>query len=177
MESKDSTLFFTMENLRQATRNDNALIRSLAERSWNSAYQGIISQDQIDYMLAEMYSEEELAKHFETPDYHYFIIYDDEIPAGFIGFEHNYEPDITKLHRIYLIPEAKGKGLGKTAISFLKDVVKDYGNRRIILNVNKNNSARKVYESQGFKVYDEVVLDIGNGYVMDDYLMEFHIKS
>lgn len=81
----------------------------------------------------------------------------------------------TKLHRIYLIPESKGKGFGKGALQFLNERVFESGNNRIILNVNKYNAARNFYESQGYRVYDEGVFDIGNGFVMDDYLMEFLI--
>lgn len=157
----------------QAKTDDIALIQQLARTSWESAYAEILSKEQIDYMLAEMYSTAEISSHLTNPNYHYFLIESNEKPVGFIGFQHHYEPGTTKLHRVYLIPEAKGLGFGKAAINFLKEKTGETGNKRIILNVNKNNSARKIYESQGFKVYDEGVFDIGGGYVMDDYLMEF----
>ncbi len=123
-------------------------------------------------MLGKMYSAEEISSHLKNPNYHYFIIEEDCTPAGFIGFENHYEVGTTKLHRIYLLKDFKGKGLGKLALQFLKEKVSAVSDRRIILNVNKNNVAQKVYESQGFKVYSEGIFDIGNGYVMDDYLME-----
>ena len=157
----------------QAKTDDIALIQQLARTSWESAYAEILSKEQIDYMLAEMYSTAEISSHLTTPNYHYFLIENNEKPVGFIGFQHHYEPGTTKLHRVYLIPEAKGLGFGKAAINFLKEKTGETGNKRIILNVNKNNSSRKIYESQGFNVYDEGVFDIGGGYVMDDYLMEF----
>ncbi|MCG7280078.1 GNAT family N-acetyltransferase [Chryseobacterium taklimakanense] len=157
----------------QAKTDDIALIQQLARTSWESAYAEILSKEQIDYMLAEMYSTAEISSHLTTPNYHYFLIENNEKPVGFIGFQHHYEPGTTKLHRVYLIPEAKGLGFGKAAINFLKEKTGETGNKRIILNVNKNNNARKIYESQGFKAYDEGVFDIGGGYVMDDYLMEF----
>ena len=50
-----------------------------------------------------------------------------------MGFEISYERDTTKLHRIYLIKETKGKGFGKMAMDFLKSEVKKTGNKRIIL--------------------------------------------
>ncbi|WP_447951224.1 N-acetyltransferase family protein [Chryseobacterium koreense] len=158
---------------KRASENDIGMIRDLAKKSWNSAYAEILSPDQIDYMLGEMYSVDELMRHLQNPGFPYYLIFVDEKPAGFIGFEFNYEKDTTKLHRIYLLAETHGKGIGKTAINFLKDEVKKIGNHRIILNVNKINNAKNVYESQGFQIYDEGVFDIGNGYVMDDYLMEF----
>ena len=162
-----------MISFKKATESDIVLISTLAEKSWNSAYAEILTREQIDYMLGQMYSVEELTSHLNSPDYPYFLIINDEIPAGFLGFEFNYEKDTTKLHRIYLIPEMKGKGLGKTAIQFLKEEVAKSGNNRIILNVNKQNNAKNIYESQGFRVSEEKVVDIGNGFVMDDYMMEF----
>lgn len=72
--------------------------------------------------------------------------------------------------------EAQGKGLGKEVLEFVKNEAKKNGNRRLILTVNKNNSAQKFYEYQGFKIYEEKILDVGNGYVMDDYLMELPIS-
>lgn len=167
--------YFFMKNLQKATVQDIPLIQSLARTSWESAYSGIISAEQIDFMLDQMYSASELEKHFQNPNYHYFLIIFNKNPVGFMGFEHHYEPEITKLHRIYLVPAAKGHGLGKMAIDFLKNEVIKSNDRRIILNVNKINNAKKIYESQGFRVYDEVVLQIGGGYVMDDYLMEFRL--
>ncbi|MFN8364581.1 MAG: GNAT family N-acetyltransferase [Cloacibacterium normanense] len=93
---------------------------------------------------------------------------------GIMGFENHYEQNTTKLHRIYITEEGKGKGLGKEAIQFLKNQILEVGDQRIILAVNKQNPSYHFYLSQGFKVYEEGVFDIGNGFVMDDYLMEWN---
>ncbi len=161
--------------LQKADYNDISLIQEIARKSWEAAYHDILSQAQMDYMLENMYSYNEIAAHLKNPNYHYFLIIDEisNSAEGFVGFENHYEDETTKLHRIYLTPESKGKGFGKMALQFLKQQIEEAGDKRIILNVNKENSARQFYESQGFKVYDEGVFDIGNGYVMDDYLMEF----
>lgn len=157
----------------KATINNIPLIEEIAQKSWRKHYPGIISTEQIEYMLEQMYSEQELKKHFENPNYHYYLIGDEENTLGIMGFENHYQEKTTKLHRIYLLVEAKGKGLGKFALQFLKEQVKNSGDNRIILAVNKKNSSYHFYISQGFKVYEEGVFEIGNGYVMDDYLMEF----
>ncbi|MDW9382335.1 GNAT family N-acetyltransferase [Chryseobacterium sp. JV558] len=163
--------------LRQAAAVDIPLIQDLARRSWENAYADILSKEQMEFMLSEMYSETEILNHLQSSHYHYYLIQDENSDSyeGFIGYEHNYEEKTTKLHRIYLVPESKGKGFGKKALQFLNEKVSENGNERIILNVNKNNSARNFYESQGYKVYGEGVFDIGNGFIMDDYLMEFLI--
>lgn len=161
----------------QATEKDIPLIQNLARRSWEKAYADILSPEQMEYMLSDMYSDAEIKKHLLNPNYHYYLIHDENNDSydGFIGYEHHYEENTTKLHRIYLVPESKGKGLGKEALLFLNQKVAENGNGRIILNVNKHNAARSFYESQGYRIYDEGVFDIGNGFVMDDYLMEYLI--
>ncbi|WP_374460976.1 GNAT family N-acetyltransferase [Chryseobacterium taeanense] len=161
----------------KATEKDILLIQSLARRSWENAYAEILSAEQIEYMLKTMYSQEEISKQLQDADYHYFLIFDEikKTFEGFLGYEHGYEQNTTKLHRIYLIPESKGKGLGRMSIDFLKQKVSETHDKRIILNVNKNNTAKIFYESQGFDVYNEVIVDIGNGFAMDDYEMEFYI--
>lgn len=159
--------------IRQAQEKDIEIIRELANKSWHSAYSNILDQEQIDYMLEMMYSQQMLEQHFQNPNFEYYLIYSDNNPLGFMGFERHYENLVTKLHRIYFLDEARGKGLGKSSIDFLKKETRRSGDHRIILTVNKNNAAQNFYESQGFKIYDETVFDIGNGYVMDDYLMEF----
>ena len=165
--------------LTKATEENVTLIQDLARRSWKNAYAEILSEEQMEYMLSEMYSKTELESQLQNPNYHYYLIVDEDNDSyeGFIGYEHNYEDKTTKLHRIYLIPESKGKGLGKLALQFLNEKVSENGNKRIILNVNKHNTARNFYESQGYRVYDEGVFDIGNGFVMDDFLMEFLIHD
>ncbi|MCQ4034331.1 GNAT family N-acetyltransferase [Kaistella montana] len=164
-----------MISFKKAIKADIPQIRELANQSWNAAYKKILSQEQIDYMLQQMYSHEEISKQLENPNYQYYLILKDNIAAGFIGFEFHYEKNTTKLHRIYLLEDFKGLGLGKAAINFLKEKTSETSNNRIILNVNKNNSAKQIYEKQGFTVYKEGVFDIGNGYVMDDFLMELHL--
>lgn len=163
----------------EAKEKDIPLIQNLAKRSWEAAYAAILSPEQIEYMLKTLYSQNEITGHLRNPNYHYYLMFDEISYSfkGFIGYELHYQENTTKLHRIYLVPESKGKGIGKTAIDFLKEKVSSGSDRRVILNVNKNNPAKKFYESQGFSVFNEVIVDIGNGFVMDDYEMEFIFHS
>ena len=158
----------------KATIKDIHLIQDLAQKSWRSHYPGIISHEQIDFMLDLMYSEEEITSQFNNPNYHYYLLGNEENFYGIMGFENHYEQNTTKLHRIYITEDGKGKGLGKEAIQFLKNQILEVGDQRIILAVNKQNPSYHFYLSQGFKVYEEGVFDIGNSFVMDDYLMEWN---
>lgn len=167
--SSYQTLFMIIK----ATEKDIPTIQELAQKSWKSAYADILQQEQIDYMLDLMYSESTLKNHFENPNYQYYLVEEANVFLGFAGFEFHNEPQTTKLHRIYFLKEAQGKGLGKKALEFVKTETEKSGDKRLILTVNKNNSAKNFYESQGFKIYQEKILEVGNGYVMDDYLMAF----
>ncbi|MGZ5284040.1 MAG: hypothetical protein ACXWB4_00145 [Kaistella sp.] len=79
-----------MISLIKATETDIPLIRELAEISWNSAYADILSRNQIDYMLSQMYSADEISAQLQNPDYHYYLIFDDNNAVGFMGYEQHY---------------------------------------------------------------------------------------
>lgn len=167
--------FFAMK-FTKVTEKDIPLIQALAKKSWESSYAEILSHAQIVYMLGTMYAEQELSSQIKNPNYHYYLIENENDTYGFIGFEINYQVKTTKLHRLYLIPEGKGNGYGKESIDFLKLNCLAYQNTKIILNVNKQNPAKKFYKKQGFLIVDEGVFDIGEGFVMDDYIMEFKFE-
>ncbi len=106
----------------KATEKDIPLIQDLAKRSWENAYAEILSQEQMHYMLTTMYSEAQLLEHLQHPNYHYYLVFDEVLNSfdGFLGYENHYEENTTKLHRIYLVPESKGKGLGKKNTGIFK---------------------------------------------------------
>jgi ribosomal protein S18 acetylase RimI-like enzyme len=87
----------------------------------------------------------------------------------------NSEPNKTKIHKIYVLPETQGAGLGRKFFEFVKENAKDKQQKAIFLNVNKYNKALYFYEKLGFSIVKEEVIAIGNNYVMDDFVMEIAI--
>lgn len=163
-------------NIVKATIQDIPEIQRIARKSWRENYPGIISEDQIEYMLDLMYSRDALEIDFQNPNYQYYLVSNHENNnIAIIGFEKDYEPGITKLHRIYLLKSEKGKGYGKASIDYVKTAAKQYGNHAIILNVNKRNPALQFYISQGFTVMDQGAFHIGKGFVMDDFIMKISL--
>jgi RsiW-degrading membrane proteinase PrsW (M82 family)/ribosomal protein S18 acetylase RimI-like enzyme len=156
--------------LRRAYEKDIPLIRDLTMKIWPQTYSTILSATQIDYMLDMMYSEASLQK--QMKENHEFIIVNDGIePVGFASFS-LLEPGVYKLHKIYVMPQNQGKGTGKFVINEILKAIILKGGKALQLNVNRNNRAKEFYEKLGFVVIREEDNDIGNGYLMNDYVME-----
>ncbi|MBM3414925.1 MAG: GNAT family N-acetyltransferase [Bacteroidetes bacterium] len=126
-------------------------------------------------MLNMMYSEQSLAK--EMKDKHEFILVNDgKEPVGFASFSLT-EPGVYKLHKIYILPSLQGKGAGRFVIGEILKAIARKSGRALRLNVNRNNTAKDFYIKLGFEIVGEEDIDIGNGYFMNDYVMEKKISS
>ena len=146
------------------------LIRELTFRVWPQTYADILTQDQIDYMLELMYSEASLKKQIKAGS-QFIIVYEDETPVGFAAYEET-EPKIYKLHKIYILPSQQGKGTGRFVIDHIISEIKNKKATALQLQVNRYNNAKQFYEKLGFTVLYEADFDIGDGYFMNDYVME-----
>jgi len=156
--------------IRKASVDDIPLIRDLTYKVWPQTYSSILTKEQIDYMLNMMYSESSLKEQMEK-DHEFVLVYDDQEPVGFASFS-LIATQVYKLHKIYVLPSQQGKGTGKYIIDELAKTMKAKGSTALQLNVNRNNKAKTFYEKLGFTVIKEEDIDIGNGYLMNDYVME-----
>jgi diamine N-acetyltransferase len=98
-------------------------------------------------------------------------VYDENEPVGFASYQ-EVKPGIVKLHKLYVLPSQQGKGTGRFIINYISEQVKQDNISAIQLQVNRRNKARDFYERLGFTVIEEFDFEIGNGWVMDDYVME-----
>ena len=162
--------------IRQLSNAELSTVQSIAHRTWPSTFANILSSEQIDYMLNWMYDLSMLESQLDKG--HTFLLAEEEgKELGFAGFELNYKKEPkAKLHKIYLIPEAQGKGGGKALILEVAYRAKKAGQKSLLLNVNKyNQKAIDFYLRMGFGEIHKEVIDIGNGYVMDDVVMELNL--
>ncbi len=165
-----------MITLKKAKEEDIEIIQEIAKNTWPSTYLHIIGQEQIDYMLDMMYSRGALLKQF-MEGHTFLIAEENEIQYGFAGYSIvDEENRIYKLHKLYVLPSAHGKGVGKLLTNEVFQQVRDAGGHALQLNVNKHNKAKDFYLKAGFTIKESVKLDIGGGYFMDDYVMEIPIK-
>ena len=155
-----------------ATKDQLSIIRQLAQDIWYVAYKDIISVAQIDYMLNMMYSISSLEKQYHSN--HVFLLIKQE--DSFIGYA-SYELDFegtskSKIHKLYVLPQYQGNGVGKLLVDEMTQIAKTANQKALVLNMNKYNKAVHFYQKLGFSIAFTTVLDIGNSYVMDDYVME-----
>ena len=146
-------------------------VRDLAERIWRSSYAGLLSPGQIEYMLDWMYSPERLRRDWTSGVvFHWPIV--DQIPVGYMATQTDPHAAVLHLHKLYVLPQFQGKGLGGRLLEHAFQAATQVGCRTVRLHVNKGNlRAIACYHRHGFLKEASVVNDIGGGYFMDDYVM------
>ena len=159
--------------LAEAAIQDFKTIREIAYKSWPNTYGSILSKEQIDYMLDLFYSEETLLENLNEKGHRFLLVNEGEVCLGFASYEHNYlNQKCTRLHKIYLLPEAQGKGAGKVLIEAVENLAKKNQSVVVSLNVNKFNKAISFYKKIGFEVVSDEEILLDHGYKMEDYKME-----
>ena len=159
--------------IREATQDDINIIHQLAHEIWPITYQRLLSADQLEYMLDLIYSESSLKKQFDA-DHNFLIVEEDKYPVAFADYG-LLKDDVYKLHKIYVLPNQQGKSIGKILISYVINAVKKQNASALLLNVKRDNKAKYFYEHLGFKVISEEDIDIGNGYILHDYIMSYKL--
>jgi ribosomal protein S18 acetylase RimI-like enzyme len=153
---------------------DVAIIKSLADEIWPKVYSTMISAEQIEYMLNWMYSIETLQENIDHG--HQFYLYNEnEVALGFMCIQPNFAPNEMKLNKLYVQADCHRKGIGRALIERAKSIAKEKQQTSIVLRVNKGNPAVDFYKNLGFEITKLEVLDIGGGFVMDDYIMSLPI--
>jgi ribosomal protein S18 acetylase RimI-like enzyme len=164
-----------MLEIKKADADDISLIRELTFRVWPQTYASILTKEQIDYMLEMMYSESSLQKQMVQDGCQFIIVYDEGNPVGFASY-HEDEPQRWKLNKIYVLQNQQGKGTGKYVINFIIEEIRKQNAASLFLQVNQHNNAKAFYERLGFAEVDFINLDIGNGFYMNDFIMEKKLR-
>ncbi|MDR1877209.1 MAG: GNAT family N-acetyltransferase [Flavobacteriaceae bacterium] len=148
------------------------VILQIAHKTWPVAFKDILSTQQINYMLEMMYSIKSIKNQIYNLHHKYVLVKDKKHGfLGYISYEVDYKPLVTKIHKIYVLPEAQGRGIGKILIEKAEFFAGEKGNITLSLNVNRFNKAIQFYERMGFRICGSEDIDIGNGFLMEDYIM------
>lgn len=156
---------------RSLAASDFEPVATLARIVWQATYTGIISQAQIDSMLAARYNASALREYIDSESRWFELALLADKLVGFCACE--IAGGEYKLDKIYINPQQQRSGIGAALIGRAETRGKALGHTTMILAVNKRNlPAIAAYQKQGFSVRESVCVDIGNGFVMDDYIMQ-----
>ncbi len=150
-------------------------IIQIAYATWPAAYSEILSPEQLSYMLEQFYNKAYLSERMEQGNLFYLVQRADEL-LGFMELEIDEKPGYTKLHKLYVLPEAQGLKLGRLLLDDAISIAKELKQAGIFLNVNRYNKAKNFYEKQGFESIETVDIHIGNGFYMNDFIMQLNFK-
>lgn len=170
-----------------------AQLAQMAHDIWFEYWPQFIGEDQTRYMVEQFQSPEVLERDIVENGYDYFFVLDDAgKTVGYVGVLQEYFADcpddpraeahgtaITSLYgdrlfisKIYLYAEERGKHYASQIIAWLDDFARKNGLEGMYLTVNKGNELGiRAYKGNGFDIIESVEADIGEGFVMDDYIM------
>jgi len=164
--------------IRKASFEDIPAIKDMAEVAFRDTYKEILSAEQMEYMMQWMYSEDSLRRQMEVEGHRFFMI----DGKGYVSFHPDGVTDdgVRRYHleKLYVMPGLQGGGLGRKLFNKVVDeVLADSGGDAVIeLNVNRNNKALSFYEHIGMHRARSGDFPIGNGYYMNDYIMQLEVR-
>ena len=146
----------------------------MAKQIWEEYYPAIISQGQIAYMIDTFQSPAAIESQIKDGMQYYLTIVNSE-EIGYLAYSVE-QGDALFLSKIYIKQDFRGKGYGRQVFEFINQQARKNRCQIVWLTVNKHNKAAiDVYLKIGFTISEAVKKDIGNGFYMDDYVMEHNI--
>jgi len=153
-----------------------AKVVSLAREIWHQHFIPIIGKDQVEYMLAKFQSESSIALQIQSGWQYYLACCGDHF-AGYTGLVPDKDNKRLMLSKLYVRRNDRHMGVGSQFLQFIDQQCRMDGFDVIWLTVNRHNhDTIDWYHRHDFVTVDEVKKDIGNGYFMDDFVMEKRIS-
>ena len=147
-------------------------LAQLASKIWHEYWTVILTPEQIDYMVGKFQSETAIKNQYANENYTYYFIKKNNEKIGYFGVSE--KENYLFLSKLYILKDFRHQGIGKQAFEKIKEIALEKKYSSIQLTVNKyNKNTITAYDKWGFRTIDSVVTDIGQGFVMDDYIMEY----
>ncbi len=148
-----------------------AAIARMAHEVWNEYYVPIIGQAQVDYMVAKFQTAEAMQSQIDA-GYEYFQIRQAGENIGYAAIRHDASDARLFISKLYVLAAHRKSGAGRKCLELIEQMARERSATHLWLTVNKGNPSVHAYERLGFRTVEAIVMDIGGGYVMDDYRME-----
>ena len=159
-----------VELIRVSTAEQVADVARMAHEVWNEHYVPIIGQAQVDYMVAKYQTAEAMQSQIGS-GYEYFYIRQSGENVGYAAIRHDAADAGVFISKLYVLSAWRKSGAGRQTLELVERIARERGAKQLWLTVNKGNPSVRAYERLGFRIVDAMVVDIGGGYVMDDYKM------
>lgn len=157
--------------IRKMTNEDIKQIQSIAKKSWNVTYEGIIPETIQNNFLLMAYSDE-MMKYRLNHSLMYVAETDSEL-AGFVNFTPVDEKGLSELSAIYLDPDLQNRGIGTALLN--EGIHNIDGLKEIRLEVEKENKiGMSFYKAKGFDVVEEYDEDF-DGHNLKTVIMKLDI--
>jgi diamine N-acetyltransferase len=153
-----------------------AEVARMAHEVWNEFYVPLIGQAQVNYMVAKFQSAEAMQSQIDS-GYEYFRIQQSGEIIGYTGIRHDAADARVFISKLYLLAAHRKSGAGRQALELIERRARERGATHLWLTVNKDSASVRAYERLGFRIVEAIVMDIGDGYVMDDYKMEKQVAG
>jgi GNAT superfamily N-acetyltransferase len=125
-------------------------------------------------MVAKFQSPEATQSQIDS-GYEYFQIQQSGMAIGYAAIRHDAPDARVFISKLYVLAAHRKSGAGRQTLELIERMARERGATHLWLTVNKGNPSVRAYERMGFKIVDAMVMDIGGGYVMDDYKMEMEV--
>ncbi len=177
MEEFNNNYSLSFNNMiRLLKRDELHFVQEVAYATWPSTFSEILTDKQIEYMLSWMYNNQQLVENFDK-DHAFYGFFENDKVLGFMEVEASIQASsVLKIHKLYVLPSIQGKGIGQQFIHQAIACAKVHNNNSVILNVNRFNKAVTFYQKLEFTILKEENISIGNGFLMEDYVMQLEVK-
>ena len=153
-----------MIKLVKASAADAPVIAATRQLVWDQTYRGIYPDETIDSYDLAFYTDRD-RRRMEEPDQHYYLFMDENRCVGYFSYGPyhygQYKDFQVCLNNLYILDGFKGCGLGKQALSILREYCRNLGLDKFFCGCNANNHpAINFYRHMGGIAGDEARTDV-----------------
>jgi len=157
--------------MRYCDVDDAKELSEMANEIWMEYYSTFLDPELPRYVVTKVQSEEAIKEQI-SKGHLYWFIKNGDVNAGYACVVP--EGESLFLSKIYVYKEFRGTGLGSKTLDEIIEKGKEMNIKRIYLRVNKHNRGSiTVYKHKGFVIAEAIEVSIGDGFYLDDYLMEY----
>jgi diamine N-acetyltransferase len=146
-------------------------VARMAREVWHEYYVPLIGQAQVDYMVARFQTAGAIQSQIQS-GYEYFQVQQAGESIGYVAIRDDAADRRVFISKLYVLAAHRKSGAGRKVLGLIERIARERGAAHLWLTVNKANPSVRAYERLGFTIAEAMVVDIGGGFVMDDYRME-----